>query len=113
MSSLSARFGMVAGTLITIAVMLAFLAPPITAEKMEGVLVDYRYFLRGDVQPPASVVLITIDALRADRLGIYGHDRPTSPAIDAFFGEGLIFERSRPGRDGHEGLLRRDGRHVR
>ena len=44
---------------------------------------------------PRSVLLITIDALRADRLGLYGHDRPTSPNIDRFFGEGaLLFERA-------------------
>jgi arylsulfatase len=29
-------------------------------------------------------VLITCDTLRADRLGIYGYGRPTSPAVDAF-----------------------------
>lgn len=47
-----------------------------------------------DSPSPRSVVLITIDALRADRLGIYGHDRPTSPTLDAFFADGLIFERA-------------------
>jgi len=31
-----------------------------------------------------DIILITIDALRADHLGIYGYDRPTSPSIDAF-----------------------------
>jgi hypothetical protein len=29
----------------------------------------------------ANVVLIVVDALRADHLGIYGYDRPTSPFI--------------------------------
>lgn len=31
-----------------------------------------------------DIILITIDALRADHLGVYGYDRPTSPSIDAF-----------------------------
>jgi arylsulfatase A-like enzyme len=31
-----------------------------------------------------DIILITVDALRADHLGIYGYDRPTSPSIDAF-----------------------------
>ena len=32
----------------------------------------------------ANVVLITIDALRADHLGCYGYERNTSPNIDKF-----------------------------
>ena len=38
-----------------------------------------------------SVVLISIDTLRADHLGVYGYDRPTSPAIDRFAGEAARF----------------------
>ncbi|MEM6457561.1 MAG: sulfatase, partial [Acidobacteriota bacterium] len=34
--------------------------------------------------PPRSVVLIVLDTLRADRLGSYGHDQPTSPRLDAW-----------------------------
>lgn len=36
------------------------------------------------------IVLVTIDALRADHLGIYGYARPTSPYIDAFARESLV-----------------------
>jgi arylsulfatase A-like enzyme len=39
-----------------------------------------------------SVVLITCDTLRADRLGVYGYDRPTSPRLDAFAREGIVFD---------------------
>jgi hypothetical protein len=35
-----------------------------------------------------DVVLITIDTLRPDRLSAYGHDRETSPFIDALAGQG-------------------------
>jgi len=41
---------------------------------------------------PPSVVLITIDTLRADHLGCYGYFRDTSPVIDALAGEGVLFE---------------------
>lgn len=41
-----------------------------------------------------SVVLITIDTLRADHLGAYGYARPTSPKLDAFAKTGVVFERA-------------------
>jgi arylsulfatase A-like enzyme len=39
-----------------------------------------------------SVVLVSVDTLRADHLSCYGYDRPTSPTIDRFATEGLLFE---------------------
>jgi arylsulfatase A-like enzyme len=39
-----------------------------------------------------SVLLIVVDTLRADHLGVYGYERPTSPTIDAWAGQGLVFE---------------------
>jgi arylsulfatase A-like enzyme len=39
-----------------------------------------------------SVLLVTIDTLRADHLGVYGYSRPTSPRIDALAGQGLVFD---------------------
>jgi len=41
-----------------------------------------------------SVLLITIDTLRADHLGAYGYRRATSPHIDALAGRGTLFERA-------------------
>ena len=41
---------------------------------------------------PRNVVLITIDACRADALSCYGHPRPTTPRIDALAREGVLFE---------------------
>ena len=48
-------------------------------------------------RPPASLrrrnlLLITIDALRPDHLGTYGYERDTSPAIDAFAEDAVVFE---------------------
>lgn len=41
---------------------------------------------------PAGVILISIDTLRADRLGAYGWHRATSPAIDRLAREGVLYE---------------------
>jgi arylsulfatase A-like enzyme len=44
---------------------------------------------------PPNVLLISLDTLRADRLGCYGYSRPTSPAIDYRLAlEGTLFERA-------------------
>lgn len=39
-----------------------------------------------------SVLLLTIDCLRADHVGCYGYDPPTTPNIDALATEGTVFE---------------------
>ncbi|MDB4990297.1 MAG: hypothetical protein JWN04_5475 [Myxococcaceae bacterium] len=44
--------------------------------------------------PGAHVVLITIDALRADHLGSYGYALPVSPRLDAFSKTSVVFERA-------------------
>jgi arylsulfatase A-like enzyme len=41
-----------------------------------------------------SVLVITVDALRADHLGGYGYERPTSPNIDRLLSDGLHFDRA-------------------
>ncbi|MDG2304574.1 MAG: sulfatase-like hydrolase/transferase [Candidatus Binatia bacterium] len=44
--------------------------------------------------PPATspnVVLVVIDALRRDHLGMFGDTRPTSPNLDALAREGVLF----------------------
>jgi len=40
---------------------------------------------------PCNVVIITIDSLRPDRLGCYGYKRPTSPNLDTFAGQSVLF----------------------
>jgi arylsulfatase len=39
-----------------------------------------------------NVLVISFDALRADALGLYGYARPTSPNLDRFAEESLVFE---------------------
>lgn len=52
--------------------------------------------------PPADaarpdILLITLDALAAPHLSAHGHDRPTSPAIDALARRGVRFEQMTAG----------------
>ncbi len=44
--------------------------------------------------PNAPVVLISIDTLRSDRLPIYGHERGSTPAIDALRRDGILAARA-------------------
>lgn len=39
-----------------------------------------------------SVLLVTVDCLRADHVGIYGYNRPTTPNIDALAGSGVALQ---------------------
>ncbi|HKE00465.1 MAG TPA: sulfatase [Planctomycetota bacterium] len=41
-----------------------------------------------------DVLVVTCDTLRADRLHLYGHDRPTSPHLDALAKESVVFDRA-------------------
>lgn len=44
--------------------------------------------------PRPNLVLVTIDTLRPDHLGAYGHHRATSPTFDALAAAGLLFDRA-------------------
>ncbi len=43
-------------------------------------------------EPKVSILLITIDTLRADHVGCYGYFRDTTPRIDALAAQGVLFE---------------------
>src|SRR5262245_25339248 len=38
------------------------------------------------------VILISIDTLRRDHVGVYGYGRPTTPRLDAFAKRSLVFD---------------------
>jgi arylsulfatase A-like enzyme len=46
----------------------------------------------GREERPRLVVLVSIDTLGADHLGLYGYERPTSPVLDALALESTVFE---------------------
>ena len=52
----------------------------------------------GDAKPKLiskpSVILITIDTLRADHVGCYGAQMVKTPTLDALAHDGIVFERA-------------------
>ena len=48
-----------------------------------------------DEGPSPSIVLITLDTTRADRLGCYGHTLAETPNMDALAAQGVLFEQTR------------------
>jgi arylsulfatase A-like enzyme len=46
----------------------------------------------GETPRDVNVLLLVVDALRADHLGCYGYERDTSPNIDRLAREGVLFE---------------------
>jgi arylsulfatase A-like enzyme len=49
---------------------------------------------RRPAEHKTNVILVSIDTLRADHLGCYGYNRPTSPEIDRLAKDSVLFERS-------------------
>ena len=45
------------------------------------------------VQPP-NVLFVMWDTVRADRMSLYGHTRQTTPKLDAFADDAMVFERA-------------------
>ncbi len=43
------------------------------------------------LSPPYNLVLVTIDSMRADHVGVYGYGRETTPNLDALAREGVMF----------------------
>ena len=60
---------------------------------------DYVFLEEPAVYTPAAnprrVILVFVDTLRADHLGMYGYDRPTSPKLDAWAEGAVVFEQAR------------------
>ena len=46
-------------------------------------------------EPPANVIVISVDTLRADHMSLYGYPRLTSPRIDAFAETAVAFDHAR------------------
>ena len=48
--------------------------------------------LKSNSKQDINVILIVIDALRADHLSCYGYERDTSPSLDTFAARGVLFK---------------------
>lgn len=46
----------------------------------------------GEGRKNPNVIIVTLDTLRADHVGIYGYTKPTTPNIDAFTSESIVFD---------------------
>jgi len=44
--------------------------------------------------PIQNLVLVSLDTLRADHMGLYGYARPTTPNLDHFATQAVVFERA-------------------
>jgi arylsulfatase A-like enzyme/Tfp pilus assembly protein PilF len=61
-------------------------------ERPEKPLEDSVSAWRGEIAPSdLNVILVTIDTLRSDRISSYGSNLVTTPNIDSFASEGVIF----------------------
>ena len=60
---------------------------------------DYVFFgepaLYTPQRRPQRLVVVFIDTLRRDHLGLYGYERDTSPRLDRLADEGLVFDQAR------------------
>lgn len=57
-------------------------------------IVGSLIFLLGVKKDPKNLIVITVDTLRADRLGVYGCPRNTSPELDRRAANAILFERA-------------------
>ena len=55
------------------------------------VAVALFWWIREPADRP-NILLITVDTLRANHLGLYGYERPTSPNLDAFADTAVVFD---------------------
>jgi arylsulfatase A-like enzyme len=46
----------------------------------------------GDTGPPPHIILVIIDTIRADHMGLYGYEHPTTPRIDALAAQSVVFD---------------------
>jgi len=51
-------------------------------------------FQPGQEKERVDVIVLLVDALRADELGSYGYPRATTPAIDSLAADGILFEQA-------------------
>ncbi len=69
------------------------------SEPLGNALADYVFVGEPTVyvplQDPPVAALLFVDTLRRDRLGLYGYDRPTTPQLEEWAREAVVFDRAR------------------
>ena len=73
-------------SVITIILGAAFLAFAVYADKF-----SFSSARTNSLLAQSNVILIAVDSLRADHVGIYGYDRNTTPNIDDFAKDNILF----------------------
>ena len=68
------------------------ISPRIMAPKKRGERGVDLTELRKAANPPPNLIIILLDAARADHFSCYGYHRKTTPTIDRLASEGVIFE---------------------
>jgi arylsulfatase A-like enzyme len=46
-------------------------------------------------EPPKNILIVMVDTLRADHMSLYGYERATTPFIDKFAADAVVFEHAR------------------
>lgn len=59
---------------------------------IRAALIAALLLVAGGAAAAPDIVLVSIDTLRADRLGCYGYAQPNSPFLDGLAKDGLLFE---------------------
>ena len=70
---------------------------PFSAPLLLGLVASFLAACGGPATPEGprpNIVVVLVDTLRADRLGLYGHDLETSPRIDELASSGVVFEQA-------------------
>jgi len=80
--------------LVLHAVPLSLAPRTVAAAEREAAEASLPPLPEGPRRPDADVVVITIDALRADHVGAYGYRRATTPNLDALARTGTRFEKA-------------------
>jgi len=82
--------GAYAGRSLTLVITVALEADPARHSRPYALFSSPR-IPRAPGPDDPNLLLVTIDALRADHVGAYGYGRPTTPALDRLAAEGLRF----------------------
>lgn len=97
--ALAALIALTAATIATVGARPRRIGPPLSILSILVLVVATGAALlprerSAPVRTRPNIILLSIDTLRADRVGCYGYDRGTTPALDAFAGGGVRFERA-------------------